>query len=231
MTENRIKNVVYIVSALSVLLYVWIIYQNGIVRFKYFDMYQYLIDFTKFRKVRNDLFTAYELLVKLVWCTIPISVIIPYVSVLNIGIIILSSLYNFFMPIRWFIKHLRNFSYRPDFEAIAFNEYSIKYSDVDHLFHILLMFSVVLALFYISLHTSIVGVAIRTLFPSFVQSLTKPPTKIDEKKSPANKTESEVKRPKGKETESEVKRPKGKETESNKRPENSKAADKKKKNK
>ena len=174
----------WIISASAFIGYVWMIGSHKMVNQDYFQMFSYVVEGTKVRKVRNDLFTTYSLLCKLQYLTVPAGLLIPPLLVFNIGLMVMSRLFSFLRPIRDFVKDFRHYSYNLTNEGHMFAEVNHRYANVDDLFEVLLLVGTNMMLLYLASQTSVVGVAVKTLFPGFVKSLTRKPVVSEAKQAP-----------------------------------------------
>ena len=169
--SSQIKNVVYIVSSLSILLYLWLVYHNAILKFQYTEGYLYITNQTKLLLIRKELLTAYEIFDYLTELLMPVSILFPSVALLNVPLMCFSTIVNFIRPIRKYVINLRNYTYNHAHEQHAFTKMNARYPHVDDTFEILLFAALLLSLVYVCSSTSAVGMVIRTLFPKYIRSI------------------------------------------------------------
>ena len=169
---SRLRNTLWMVSAGAFIGYVWMVGSHKLVNQDYFQMFTYVVEGTKVRRIRNDLFTAYTLLCKLQFVAVPAGLLVPPLLAFNFGLLILSRLFSFLRPIRDFVLGFRHYSYNLTNEAHMFAEVNSRFAHVDDFFELLLLLGSIMMLFHLAAQTSFVGVLFKTLFPGYVQTLT-----------------------------------------------------------
>ena len=143
-------------SVCILLFYFHLMANSRLVSSNTLESWHYFVTYTKARMSRNDLLTAYDLIVRLT-VFLPVALIIPYFCAWGGAVVFMSRGFNWTRLIRPYFHNHRNWSYQPHVERDQFKHYNEIWGHIDDWYMMISMAAVIIACLHYMFDKSVVG--------------------------------------------------------------------------